>query len=46
MLVFQKQSTFLTSDISKEIRKRAEELSSEYEGLSFTNLMASRVSYS
>lgn len=39
MLVFQKQSTFLTSDISKEIRERAEELSSEYEGLSFTNLM-------
>lgn len=39
MLVFQKQSTFLTSDISKDIREKAVELSSEYKGLSFTNLM-------
>ena len=39
MLVFQKQSTFLTSDVSKDIRERAEELSIEYNGLSFTNLM-------
>jgi multidrug efflux pump subunit AcrB len=39
MLVFQKQSTFLTSDVSKDIREKAQELSSEYEGLSFTALM-------
>src|SRR5699024_6133256 len=36
MLVFQKQSTFLTSDISKDIREKAEELTLEHEGLSFT----------
>lgn len=39
ILVMQKQSTFLTSDISKAIREKAEELSTEYEGLTFTNLM-------
>lgn len=39
ILVFQKQSTFSTADIAKKIRERAEELSSEYEGLSITNLM-------
>lgn len=39
MLVFQKQSTFLTSDISKDIREKAEELTLEHEGLSFTDLM-------
>ncbi|MCF6465017.1 efflux RND transporter permease subunit [Clostridium sp. Cult2] len=39
MLVFQKQSTFLTSDISKDIREKSRELSLEYEGLSFTDLM-------
>lgn len=39
ILVMQKQSTFLTSDISKAIREKAEEISSEHEGLTFTNLM-------
>lgn len=39
MLSFQKQSTFSTADVSKRIRERMEELSSEYQGLSFTNLM-------
>ena len=39
MLVFQKQSTFLTSEVSKQIREKTEELSLEYDGLGFTNLM-------
>ena len=37
MLVF--RNSILTSDVSKDIREKAQELSSEYEGLSFTALM-------
>lgn len=39
ILTLQKQSTFSTADIAKRIREKEEELSSEYEDLSFTNLM-------
>lgn len=39
ILTLQKQSTFLTSDISKRINEKASELEAEYKGLSFTNLM-------
>lgn len=39
MLMFQKQSTFSTADTAKRIREKAQELSLEYEGLNFTDLM-------
>lgn len=39
MLVMQKQSNFLTSNVSKSIKEKAEELEAKYEGLSFTPLM-------
>lgn len=39
ILSIQKQSTFLTSDIAKAIRDKMDELSKEYEDVTFTNLM-------
>ena len=39
MLTFQKQSNFSTAEVADSIRKKSQELSLEYEGLSITTLM-------
>jgi multidrug efflux pump subunit AcrB len=39
VLTFQKQSNYSTTEVSKNIRKKVEKLSSDYEGLNFTALM-------